>query len=166
MRGPVDFIWGTVPADFESRFGLDESVRKLSDATTRFVFLLVTKPVAVGKVSNDRVSLRRVTPFYGNNFYFFFGEFREQNGRVALSGHFTLSPFFKLFMTLWLSVCPVWTSVAAVAVIARGDTHLWWFPLFGVGAFGAGVTFVWLLKWMSRKDIAWLSRVIQDSLSH
>jgi hypothetical protein len=166
MRGLFDFIWGSVPAEFESRFGLDESVRKLSVATRRFVFLLATKPIAVGTVTNDRVSLRRITPFYGNNFYFFFGEFREQNGQVVLSGRFTLSPFFKLFMTLWLSFCPSWTIVAAVGVIARGDTSLWWFPLCGVGAFGAGVMFAWLLKWMSRNDVAWLSRVIQDSLFH
>jgi hypothetical protein len=75
MRWLFDFLWGSIPAEFESRFGMEESVRKLSGATRRFVFL-VTKQVAVGHVSRDRVSLCRVMPFYGN-FFFFVGKFAK-----------------------------------------------------------------------------------------
>jgi hypothetical protein len=78
MRWLFDFLYGSVPAEFESRFGLDESARKLSAATRRDVFL-ITKSVAVGNVSKDSVSLCRVMPFYGT-FFYFFGEFREHNG--------------------------------------------------------------------------------------
>jgi hypothetical protein len=163
MRWLFDFLYGSVPAEFESRFGLDESVRKLSTATRRFVFL-ITKQVAVGNVSKDGVSLCRVMPFYGN-FFYFFGEFREHNGRVVLSGRFTLSWFAKALMTFWLGFCLFWTSLAALAVVLARDPHVWWFPLTGAVMFGVGVAVVWFLKWMSRNDIAWLSRVIQDSLS-
>jgi hypothetical protein len=32
--------------------------------------------------------------------------------------------------------------------------------------FGAGLMFVWILKWMSRNAVVWLPRLIRDSLSH
>jgi hypothetical protein len=163
MRGLFDFLWGSVPAEFQSRFGLDESVRRLSNATRRFVFL-ITRSVAVGKVSRDRVSLCRVMPFYGN-FFFFVGKFREQDGRVVLSGVFALSDSFKALMTFWLGFFVLWTSLVILGLLIRGDPPLWWFLLGGVGMLGAGLTFVWLLKWMSRNDVVWLSRLIQDALS-
>jgi len=163
VRWLFDFLYGSVPAEFESRFGLEESVRRLSIATRRFVFL-ITKQVAVGRVSENWVSLSRVMPFYGN-FFYFFGGFHEHNGRVVLSGRFALSWFAKAFMTFWLGFTLLWTSLAMLAVFARGDLTLWLFPLIGAVMFGAGLTFVWFLKRMSRNDIAWLSRVIRDSLS-
>ena len=164
MRGLFDFLWGSVPAEFQSRFGMEESVRRLSAATRRFVFL-VTKQVAVGYVSRDRVSLCRVMPFYGN-FFFFVGKFREDSGGVVLSGRFTLSWGFKTLMTSWLGFFLFWESLVVVGLLVRGDPPLWWFLIGGVGMFGAGLTFVWLLKWMSRKDVVWLSTLIRDSLSH
>jgi hypothetical protein len=164
MRGLFDFLWGSVPAEFESRFGLDESVRRLSAVTRRFVFL-ITRQVAVGHVSRDRVSLCRVMPFYGR-FFYFLGEFREQDGRVVLSGRFTLSWGFKALMTSWLGFFLFWESLVVLGLLVRGDPPLWWFLFGGVGMFGAGLTIVWLLKWMSRKDVVWLSTLIRDSLSH
>jgi cellobiose-specific phosphotransferase system component IIC len=83
----------------------------------------------------------------------------------VLSGRFTLSTYFKAVVTALLGFCLLWTFIAALVVLAR-NPPLWWFPLHGVVVLGALVTFVWLLKGMSRKDIAWLSTVIQDSLSH
>lgn len=161
MRWLFDFLFGSVPAEFESSFGLDESVRRLSAVTRRFVFL-ITKQVAIGEVSRGRVSLCRVMPFYGN-FFYFFGEFREENDRVVLSGRFTLSWYMKALMTFWLGFCLFWTGLATLTLFQ--DPPLWWFPLTGVAMFGAGLTVVWLLRWMSCNDIAWLSKVIQDSLS-
>jgi hypothetical protein len=162
MRWLFDFLYGSVPAEFESRFELDESVRRLSSATRRFVFL-VTRSVAVGNVSRDRVSLCRIAPFHGR-FFVFFGEFHENKGRVVLSGRFTLNWFTKAFLTFWLGFSLFWTILAAVTVLAR-DLSLWWFPLFGVMAIGVGLMFVWYLKWTSLTDIAWLSKLMQDSLS-
>ena len=167
MRWLRDFLWGSVPAEFESRFGLqDDSVRKLSTATRRYVFLMVTKTVAVGNVSKDHVSLRRMTPFGGNNVYFFLGEFSEQNGRVVLSGRFTLSRLFKAFMTLVLAFVLFWTGLVTLTLLIQRDPVLWSFVLTGVGALGVLLTLVWLLKRTARNDVVWLSRLIQDSLSH
>jgi hypothetical protein len=107
MRGLFDSLWGSVPAEFQSLFRLDESVKKLSMATRRFVFLLATKPVAVGTVSMERVSLRRMTPFYGNNFYVFFGEIRERDGRVVRLWTLYLKPVFQGFRDGFARLLPL-----------------------------------------------------------
>jgi hypothetical protein len=166
VRWLSDMLYGSVPAVFESHFGLEESVARLSAATRRFV-LLPMQPAAVGRVSKDRVSLRRATPFVGNSFApFFSGAFVERDdGRAVLFGHFTLHWSVKAFMTLWLGACLFWTSVAALTLAAARDPRAWWLPLAGVAMLGFGVGLVWFCRWLARNDIAWLSSVIRDSLS-
>ena len=161
----LDLLYGAVPADFESAFGLEESVRRLSAATERSVFGALTHQAAVGRVSEARVSLQRVNPFVRNSFKpFYIGEFREINGRLVLSGRFTMLWWVKAFMTFWFGFCLLWTALAILPLLAR-DPHTWWFPFAGVGMFAVGVAFVALCKRLARNDVPWLSKVIQDALS-
>ncbi len=165
IRRLMDVIYGAVPADFESEFGLDESVKRLSSATKRSVFGALTHQAAVGRVSKRRVVLQKVIPFFGNSFKpFYTGEFREANGRVVLTGRFAMHWSVKTFMTLWFGFCALWTVLAIVPLLMR-DPSAWWFPLGGMGMFVAGVSFVAFGKWLARNDIPWLSKVIQDALS-
>lgn len=165
MQRLLDLLYGAVAADFESAFGLEESVKRLSAATERSVFGALTHQAAVGRVSTDRVSLQRVIPFVGNSFKpFYIGEFRQINGRVVLTGRFTMLWWVKAFMTFWFGFCIFWTALAILPLLAR-DPHTWWFPFAGAGMFAVGVAFVALCKRLSRNDVPWLSRVIQDALS-
>src|SRR5437016_14676948 len=92
----LDLIYGSYRAEFESDFDLPESVRRLSAATSRSVFSALTHQAAAGKVSESRVSLQRVIPFFGNGMKpFFFGKFDVRDGRTILSGQFTLHWFVK-----------------------------------------------------------------------
>jgi hypothetical protein len=165
IRWFIDLLYGGVPAEFESAFGLDESVRRLLAATGRSVFSAFTHQAAVGTVREDRVSLQRVIPFVGNSFKpFFVGKFLSLNGRIVLSGQFTMLWGVKAFMTFWFGFCLLWTVLAILPLLAR-DPRTWWFPLAGLGMFAAGTAFLCFCKWISRKDIPWLSAVIQNALS-
>lgn len=161
----LDLLYGAVPADFESSFGLEDSVRRLSAATQRSIIRDSTHQAAVGRVSRNRVSLRRVNPFIGNSFKpFFIGEFREANGRVVLSGRFTVAFAVKAFMTFWFGFCLLWTGIATRPLLA-GDPNTWWLPCVGAGMFAFGVAVAAFCKRLGRADIPWLSKVIQNALS-
>lgn len=45
-------IWGSVPAEFESSFGMSEFVQRLKAATRRSVFSALARQEAVGTVKN------------------------------------------------------------------------------------------------------------------
>jgi hypothetical protein len=156
----LDFAYGAVPAEFESAFGLEESVRRLAAATERSIPYAHPHEAAVGRVSEKRVWIRRANPRVGNSFKpFYIGRFRQAGRRVVLSGRFTPALFPKLFMTFWLGLCLAWT----VTVMVYGRE--WWAPLPGLGLFAFGVVMVVLGKRSNRSDIPWLSEVIRNALS-
>jgi hypothetical protein len=97
IRWFIELIYGSTPVEFESSFGLHESVARIHAATVRSVFLSFHKQSAVGRVTEHRVSLQRVIPLVGNSFKpFFVGKFEIKNGHVVLIGRFNrLQPFLK-----------------------------------------------------------------------
>ena len=159
----LDLVYGAVPADFESAYGLEETVMRLSAATHRSIGE-IPHEAAVGRVSKHRVALRRVRPSSSNAFKpFYIGRFRQVKGRVVLTGRFTPALMPKLFMTSWLAFCLLLAVLAARPLWQGGFVP--WQPLFaGTGLFVAGVAAVVLCKRLARADIPWLSAVIQDAL--
>ena len=166
MFGAVrSFLYASTPASFESRYGVAESVARLRAATVRTVFGALTGQAAVGKVSEDRVSLQRVIPFVGNSFKpFFVGRFERSAGGSILVGHFTMHWAVKAFNTFWFGFCLLWTALALAGSISS-PKDAWHFPLFGLGLFCAGCAAVQAGKWFARNDVAWLSNVISSALS-
>jgi hypothetical protein len=159
-------LYGSMPAEFESRFGLEESVGRLAAATRRFA-LAAMKPVAVGRVSSDGVSLRKAIPLVGNAFApCFSGAFYERDdGRAVLVGRFAVHWSARAVVTLWLGACLLWTLVATLAVVAGRNPPAWWLPLAGIAMLAFGVGLVWFCTWLARGDAAWLSAAIRDALS-
>ncbi|MCA9726437.1 MAG: hypothetical protein R3E12_14835 [Candidatus Eisenbacteria bacterium] len=166
LRRFLDLLYGSVPGDFPSAYGIDESIQRLSAVTDRGrVFDFPRHEVAVGHVSRDRVSLYRVNPRSQNSLKpHYTGEFREVDARVVLVGRFGMHRWARAFMTVWLGFCAVWTTVAAGIVVVH-DASVWWLPLAGLLMLTFGVTFVAFGKRLSRDDVPWLSRVIQSALS-
>jgi len=171
MRWLLNLLYGSVPVEFHSSFTVEEATRKLADATTGFAFSGTTS-AAVGYVSMDRVSIRRIPPFFLsflsiNSPMVFLGKFRECNGRAVLTGEFTMHWAVKLFMTFFLGFCLLWPILMTWLVLGSGwrEPRLWYLPLFGFLMFGMGVLVLLFYKWLSRKDIRWLSRVMEDALS-
>jgi len=163
MNWLSNLLYGSTNAEFESSFGLEESIERLKKATSRSVFSAFTRQRAIGSVKETRVSLQRVIPFIGNSWKpFFLGRFEIRNGRVILVGRFTTFKFVKIFMSLWLGLCLFSVFVETAIMITQ---HLqWWLPLIGVGMFCCGIALVWIGKWFGRNDAAWLTAVINSAL--
>jgi hypothetical protein len=154
-----------IPVEFQSAFGLAESVNRLKGATRRFLFLTIARESAVGSVSAQRVVLRRVIPMLQNSFKpVFVGRFVERDGRVYLAGQFRMSWAVRVFMTLWFGMLGL---ALLFSVAARSlPSHSSWVGLLGgIGMATAGVALVTFGKWLSRNDPAWISGVIEGALS-
>jgi hypothetical protein len=160
-------LYGEVPAEFQSSYPMDESVRRLARATGRSVFSAFTRQRAVGTVKRSRVSLQRAIPFIGNSFKpFFIGRFEERDGRVTLAGRFTLLWLAKALASLWFGFVMLWTALAVGVMAIHGPTDdNWWLPAFGTGMLAAGMGFAWICRWFARNDIEWISNVIRQALS-
>ena len=159
-----DSLFGNVPVQFPSDFPLSESVARLRERTKRSVFVSLFERSAAGPVTESRVRLQRVIPFFGNSFKpIFVGAFTQSHGRVVLQGRFTMFLFSKVFMTTWLSFALVWTILAESLSVARdGPRSL---PLVGLVFFAVGIGFIRGCWWLSRNDIAYLTSVIRAALS-
>ena len=152
--------WRGVPAEFESAFGMEESVRRLHDATGRNTFCVLGKEEAVGTVTQNAVSLRRAIPMAGNSFKpFFTGRFEERGGKVYLTGHFAMHRFAKIGLAAWFGFLFCILLMGAVSGTAA-------LALFGGGLLmtAAGAAIVMLGRWFARNDTQWLSDVMRRAL--
>jgi len=163
----LDFLYGSLPARFESDFGREESTLRLQQATKRMFSGALTHQQAVGTVSELEVVLARRIPFVRNSFApYFVGSFKETGqGHVVLEGRFTMHWLVKVFLTFWFGFCLLWTTLAIYATWTSATAVMWWFPLAGVAMFGIGLVLVQLGKWLARDDTAWLSGIIREALS-
>jgi len=168
LRWLFDQIHGSIPADFESAFNMDESVARLS-AVTKWFAAFTSRVVAEGDVSQHFVSIHKpyslfTVDFRGGFEPYFKGEFSEIDGRVRLSGRFTLGLSAKAFATVWLGFIVLWIGVT-IRFLLLGDARTWWFPFAGLGVLALGAAYVMFAKRWARDDIRWLSQLIEDALS-
>jgi hypothetical protein len=167
LRQLFDLLYGSVPAQWECAYGLDESVARLRAATRKSLFSVLAEPAAVGKVTEMRVSLQRVIPMVRNSFKpFFFGQFVTREGRVFLTGRFTMHGTVKVFMSFWFGflALTVIGSVAAALVAPAGRGPGLLFLLFPLGMCGFGIGLVRFGTWLARNDMQWLTDVIQGAI--
>jgi hypothetical protein len=160
-------LYGSSPAEFVSVYGLSESVERLAAATKRSVFSSWGETSAVGKVSESQVRLQRVIPMINNSFKpFFLGRFEVRDGVTVLTGRFTLTPFVKIFMTVWFGMLLLVGGGILVSGIkgpGSAPPFVLFQPLLMVGG---GILLVAFGKWLSRNDVAWLSSVIGRALGN
>ncbi len=163
FRWVKDLWFGSEPVEFISAYGLTESVTRLKAATKKWSLFNVSEQAAVGRVSETRVSLRRVIPMIGNSFKpVFTGRFGQAHGQVVLTGRFRLGWFVKLFMAYWFGFCVLFVVLSLPA--ATQNSAAAFTPLAGVGMFALGLGMTRLFAWFSRNDPAWLSEVIRTAL--
>ncbi|MDE3073159.1 MAG: hypothetical protein KGJ63_10535 [Pseudomonadota bacterium] len=160
----IKALWaGSEPVEFISAYGLAESVARLKAATKRWSLFNVSGEAAVGRVSETRVSLRRVIPMIGNSFKpVFTGRFGHAHGQVVLTGRFGLGWSVKLFMAYWFGFCVLFVVLSLPAVAHKSAAAF--MPLAGIGMFALGLGMTRLFAWFSRGDPAWLSAVIREAL--
>jgi len=166
FRWFYNLIYGSELASFESAYSLDESVKRLSDASTDSIIATLGRQTAYGSVSDHEVQLTRTIPFVRNSFKpVFVGSFQRVGDRTILVGKFTMHWVAKAFLSLWFGFCALWTLLVLVAGISKGLGEVWWMPLGGTGFFLFGILLVGFCRWLSRNDVAWISTVISNALS-
>jgi hypothetical protein len=160
----IPFVFGSIPARFESDFSLEESMERLQAAVQSSIFHAMFEHAMFGKVSESKVSLQRVIPLVGNSFKpFFRGYFHEEGNRVILDGKFTVYPLIKVFLGLWLALAGAF-AVAACVEWFRGDPDGIIKAVVGLAMIGFFVALIGLGQWFARNDVAWLSSRIAEAL--
>ena len=166
------FVFVSVPARFRSDFSVNQSVERLRSRTKRTIFSALFRQAAVGPVSESRVRLQRVVPMFGNSFKpIFVGAFALSQGRVVLEGRFTIYPFAKVFMCIWFSIGLTIAAFALIGVLraiaqhglSEGPAALL-VPLGVLAFLLVGVGIVRVGWWLSRRDIPYLTAVIEAAL--
>ena len=170
LGGLFAAVFSSVPASFATDLPLPEAVSRLRANTTRTIFPGFRRQVAVGPVTPERVQLQRVIPFFGNSFKpVFVGAFRHgRDGRVILEGRFTMFPFSKIFISVWLAFAALLTIVVTAAVFHSPDAAApseMVGPLIGLAFVAFGIVLVRIGWWLSRGDITYLSDVIRRALT-
>jgi hypothetical protein len=166
-------VFGGIPVRFTSAYPLQESIDRLQSRTKKRPFHGLFEPSAVGRVSERKVRLQKVMPFFGNSFKpVFRGKFRQEANAVILEGKFTRFTFTKVFMGFWFGFGLLWLLLTAVTSLGMAlkpdktfdDYVAICLPAFGVGVLMLGylmVRFGW--NW-SRGDIEYLTAVIRQAL--
>jgi hypothetical protein len=168
IRWFLDLLYGSVCAEWESAYPLQESVARLRAGTLKSVFSALAEPAAVGTVTEARVKLQRVIPMVGNSFKpFFIGRFVERGERVFLTGRFTMLLMTKVFMSLWLGLLACVSITALVSMLAApaekpGRFSLVLGPLLMMAL---GIGMLRLAKWFCRNDVEWLTNVVRRAIS-
>jgi hypothetical protein len=164
IRWFVNLIYGSISVEWESVYGLEESVSRLRAATKRSVFSALVEPAAVGTVTESRVKLQRVIPMFRNSFKpFLVGQFVKRGEHVFLVGRFTMDGFVKVFMTVWFGFLVVFGVAAPFAhTVSRSGSFAFVFAPIIMCGFGVGL--VWFGKWLARNDAAWLADVVKRAL--
>jgi hypothetical protein len=158
-------LWtDSTPVEFESSFGLSESIERLRAATRRSVFLALARQEAVGTVTETRASLQRAIPMVGNTFKPFYpGRFIDRNGKVILIGRFGMHWFAKAFMAFWFGGIGIFALFSVFLTNNLQQAAL--LILAGLGMMAFGTALVSIGKWFARNDAKWLSDVIRGALS-
>jgi hypothetical protein len=166
-------LFGGMPVRFTSAYPMEESIERLRSRTRKSSFRGLFQEGAVGRVSEEKVSLQRVIPFFSNSFKTVFkGGFKRETNGVALEGQFTKFFVTKIVLGFLFGFVVLWTLLSCVIALGTalmpdktlGVTLTIFFPLIGASMLIAGYALVRLGAPWSRADIAYLSGVITQAL--
>ncbi|HEV7613838.1 MAG TPA: hypothetical protein VGO37_18310 [Steroidobacteraceae bacterium] len=164
IRWFLNLLYGSISAEWESAYGIEESVTRLRAATKKSVFSALAEPAAVGTVSESKVKLQRVVPMVRNSFKpFLIGQFVERGERVFLVGRFTMLGAVKVFMSVWLGLVVVF-GLAALFGHTAIKSGSFPFVLVPFAMTGFGVGLLWFGKWLARNDAGWLGDVVKGAI--
>lgn len=150
--------WNSTPADFQSSFGLTESIERLEAA-------IQAQREGRGKVAESCVLLHRCFWFGGNAFKIFYrGRFVQSiDGRVSLVGAFRMHSLTRAFMAIWC-IGILSGTVIAPALTGASVTVSIGIVVIGAAIIVAGTAFADFGRWLAGDDPEWLSNLIRSAL--
>ena len=151
---------------FDSALELNEAIRRLSSIVRTSSLGSLFKQHIRGTVSEAKVRLERVTPFFHNSWRpTFAGNFVQENGKVSLVGSYGLSASVRRFMYVFIVFGVVWSLGAGYSVVTEPQPELpFWFPFAGVGMSCVGILMTRGFALTSSGDVDWLSQQIRNAL--
>jgi hypothetical protein len=164
MMRPLSFLFWHKHIEYPTIYPLPEAIARLKSLVcTGFM----PRAGVNGKVSERNVRLYWVIPFVANSFApVFVGKFESTDGKVILSGNYSMYFAVKLFMAFWLAVTLL-ASLIEIGVLATGYTMFREnsaFLLVPCGLFVFGLVLVQTGRWFSRNHIGYITEVIRNAL--
>jgi hypothetical protein len=166
IRRLLDWFWGSVEAEFESGYLLEESVWRLAVATEGRFFNGRPGGAKSGRVSIEGVSLQKMTPTSESTMpALYIGAFQEAGGRVWLKGRFHMPKRLRIDMAIWFAFFLVLAAGVAAPRLVAAEPVPEWLLATGVGLLAAGLGSVVKGRRQSMDDIPRLANVIANALS-
>lgn len=153
---------------FESSKTLQESIASLSNKTHSSywkVYLSGNIPDSfmVGSVTKEKVRLSRVRARIFNSLTpVFYGNLTEIQGKTYLQGKFTIYPFAKVFLTIYLVV--LFLIFLPMAILATMDPASRFEGIIMFGFCLCLLLLLWIWKKLSTRNIEWISNEIRSAL--
>ena len=158
------FLFPTIPATFRSRSTLPVAVLQLRAASLSSELQSTFREGAVGSVTEQRVQLTRSNPFSINRYKpRFIGTFLQDNEGVVLAGQFAMSTPIKIYALFGICFCMLMSGLLLVGTVL-GKADVRWASLIPLGLLASSILEIKLSQRSARKDVAWLSRTIEQAL--
>lgn len=162
------------PINIESSYSVEESIKILSGITRRNSFMIsmfsmVSSPQLVGEVSEKKVVLQRVAPFFANaQKPVFFGRFVKLDERALLEGVFTTSLLPKVVLFINLIILTVVELIIIFSVFGHNNfdrlllkiAQVFFIPALVFISYWVAIA----IKRWSSKDVVWISEKITSVL--
>jgi hypothetical protein len=165
---PLNFLYWRQKAEYSSKYSVPESIARLKNVVHSG---FIPRAGVYGRVSESKVRLYRVIPFWANSFCpFFTGKFECTDGKVMLSGSYSMNAAVKVFMTIWFIavlfavLIEIASYLPAMATGKIGVQNLDPLLLVPLGLFVFGVVLVKSGQWFSRNDINYISNIIKGAI--
>ena len=160
LRGLDAFFFGHVDYAVDSRYSLEEAVRRVGAIVRPLSWSLVPATGLYGQVTPGSVTIHRVVAMYRNSFKpYFFGRFVATPAGVRLEGVFTEHWLAKIFLLFWVtstSIVPF--NLLTLAPQLVGPSLL----LFLMPVFGLVVNFVG--RRMASGDVGTIAAALDAAL--
>ena len=160
-RELASFLFPASEAEFPSLYSLPESIVRLRAATDQASLF---KQSMHGEFREAGVVLSRDVPFFGNHYApVFLGSFQVAGTQVVLRGQFGTKRWFVTYQCVGLIFLASLSALSLPVAIIR-PREAWWVPLVFLGLVVLAAGHIRLWQWVSRGDVAWLSRRIGYTL--
>jgi len=159
----LNYLYWSQPGEYTSNYPLPDAVSRLKGLVHSG---FIPRAGVSGRVSERKVQLYRVIPLWANSFApVFVGKFESVNGKIVLSGFYSIHFAVKTFMTIWFAIT-LFGALVVLACLATGiippENAI--FVLIPFGMFAFGLVLIKMGQLFSRGDIEYIRNVIGKAL--